>query len=56
MIGDIKKNLVLDDFPGNTGLVMDKRKDVNLLHESYRKDNTPEFEYFVMALLPKIGH
>ena len=56
MLEDIEKNLVPENFPGNVGIVMDERKDVNLLHESYRKENTPEFEYFFTALLPKIGH
>ena len=41
MLEDIEKNLVPENFAGNVGIVMDERKDVNLLHESYRKENTP---------------
>ena len=55
-IDDRKDNSVPDSFPGNVKLVMDARKEVSLIQESYRKDNTPEFEYSITALLPKVGH
>ena len=46
--------MVPDSFPGNAELVMDARKEVSLIQESYRKENTPEFEYFIIALLPRV--
>ena len=48
--------MVPDSFLGNVELVMDARKEVSLIQESYRKDNTPEFEYFITAWLLKVGH
>ena len=45
-----------NSFPGNVELVTNDKRGVSLLKEDYRKTNTPEFEYFITTLLPKIAH
>ena len=45
-----------NSFPGNVELVTNDKREVSLLKEDYRKTITPEFEYFITTLLPKIAH